>query len=332
MSQTLQPIREAAIDGRTKNIIWRQIQLENLQRTLIDNADTIQAAIQQDSAYTATEAAIEYCLTLKCLNENYESLDVEQALRDEYAVARGENAGDFRDPVGIVYIVPTTHNFFYSIIGAVGAAITAGNCVVIEVCHLIIKGVVKLAFTNYKQLQTTVGQKGVSELLQNLLKSSLDHSVIEFVSSRASDEDLSPNHIRLFQEKSQNEHQPASSKTIFPLPSSTRTVAIVDRTADLTSAAEAIATARFAYGGNSPYAPDLVLVNEFVKSQFLRALMQATINQLSLRMSVDAKSSQSKNSQQTASQIAAEIEEKRASSLSSVGEGSLVDVNSRYDR
>ncbi|KAF3393359.1 Aldehyde dehydrogenase family 3 member B1 [Talaromyces pinophilus] len=310
MSQTLQPIREAAIDGRTKNIIWRQIQLENLQRTLIDNADTIQAAIQQDSAYTATEAAIEYCLTLKCLNENYESLNVEQALREEYAVARGENAGDFRDPVGIVYIVPTTHNFFYSIISAVGAAITAGNCVVIE-------------------LQITVGQKAVSELLQNLLKSSLDHSVIEFVSSRASDEDLSPNHIRLFQEKSQNERQPASSKTIFPLPSSTRTVAIVDRTADLTSAAEAIATARFAYGGNSPYAPDLVLVNEFVKSQFLRALMQATINQLSLRMSVDAKSSQSKNSQQTASQIAAEIEEKRASSLSSVGEGSLVDVNSR---
>lgn len=142
MSQTLQPIREAAIDGRTKNIIWRQIQLENLQRTLIDNADTIQAAIQQDNAYTATEAAIEYCLTLKCLNENYDSLDVEQALKDEYSIARGENAEDFRDPVGIVYIVPTIHNFFYSVVSSVGAAITAGNCVVIEVCHLMIKGIV----------------------------------------------------------------------------------------------------------------------------------------------------------------------------------------------
>lgn len=135
MSQTLQSIREAAIDGRTKNIIWRQIQLENLQRTLIDNACSIQAAIQQDSAYTSTEAAIEYCLTLNCLNENYESLDVEQCLKDEYAVARGENAENFRDPVGIVYIVPTTHNFFFSVVSAVGAIITAGNCVVIEVCH-----------------------------------------------------------------------------------------------------------------------------------------------------------------------------------------------------
>lgn len=162
------------------------------------------------------------------------------------------------------------------------------------------------------------------------MKSSLDHSVIEFVSKRASDEDLSPNHIRLFQEKSQNERQPASSKSLFPLLSSTQAVTIVDRTADLTSAAEAIATARFAYGGNSPYAPDLVLVNEFVKSQFLHVLIQATMDQLSLRMPGGAKSSPSRNSQQTASLIAAEIEGNRASSISSIGEGGLVDVNSRY--
>lgn len=190
----------------------------------------------------------------------------------------------------------------------------------------------KSAFTKCTQLQITAGKKAVSELLQNLLKTSLDHSVIEFVSSRASDEDLSPNHIRLFQEKSQNERQPASSKTLFSISSATRTVAIVDRSADLASAAESIATARFAYGGNSPYAPDLILVNEFVKSQFLRELMQATMDQISLRVSVDAKSSPSRNTQQTASLIAAEIEGKRATSLSSIGEGSLVDVNSRYDR
>lgn len=164
------------------------------------------------------------------------------------------------------------------------------------------------------------------------MKSSLDNSVIEFVSSRASDEDLSPNHIRLFQEKTQNERQLASPKALFPLSSSVRTVAIVDRSADLASAAEAIATARFAYGGNSPYAPDLVLVNEFVKGQFLRALTQATMDQLSLRMSVDAQFSPLHSSQQTASLIATEIEGKRATRLSSIGEGSLVDINIRYDR
>ena len=187
----------------------------------------------------------------------------------------------------------------------------------------------KSAFANSSQLQKTSGQKAVSELLQKLLKSSLDNSVIEFVSSRANDEDLSPKHIRLFQEKSENDRQVASPKTLFPLPSSARTVAIVDRTADLKAAADAIATARFAYGGNSPYAPDLVLVNEFVKSQFLRALMQATMDQLSLRISVNASSSLLRESRQSASLIGAEIEAKRASSISSVGQGSVVDVNDR---
>ena len=53
--------------------------------------------------------------------------------------------------------------------------------------------------------------------------------------------------------------------------SRTRTVAVVDRTADVEAAARAITRARFGFGGRSPYAPDLVLVNEFVKKAFLEA-------------------------------------------------------------
>ncbi len=53
--------------------------------------------------------------------------------------------------------------------------------------------------------------------------------------------------------------------------SAARSVAIVDRSADIELAARAIATARFGFGGNSPYAPDLVLVNEFVKEPFFEA-------------------------------------------------------------
>lgn len=48
-------------------------------------------------------------------------------------------------------------------------------------------------------------------------------------------------------------------------------MAIVDRSADLDAAARAITTARFSFGGSSPYAPDLVLVNEFVKKEFFEA-------------------------------------------------------------
>lgn len=53
-----------------------------------------------------------------------------------------------------------------------------------------------------------------------------------------------------------------------------RAVAIVDRTADVAAAARALANARFGFGGASPYAPDLVLVHEFVKPAFFEACAQ----------------------------------------------------------
>lgn len=67
------------------------------------------------------------------LEEHYRSLDAETALKDEYAIARGEDFAERQDPIGIAYIVPTTYTLFYSTIVAVGAALAAGNCVVIEV-------------------------------------------------------------------------------------------------------------------------------------------------------------------------------------------------------
>lgn len=57
---------------------------------------------------------------------------------------------------------------------------------------------------------------------------------------------------------------------------SARAVAVVDRTADVDAAARHIATARFAFAGHSPYAPDLVLVNEFVKRDFFEACTRYT--------------------------------------------------------
>ena len=57
-------------------------------------------------------------------------------------------------------------------------------------------------------------------------------------------------------------------------PATARTVAIVDRTANVSDAAQALVTARFALGGRSPYSPDVVLVNEFVMKPFVEAVIQ----------------------------------------------------------
>lgn len=57
-------------------------------------------------------------------------------------------------------------------------------------------------------------------------------------------------------------------------PATCRTVAIVDRTANIREAAPALVAARFALGGRSTYAPDVVLVNEFVMKPFVEAVIQ----------------------------------------------------------
>lgn len=56
------------------------------------------------------------------------------------------------------------------------------------------------------------------------------------------------------------------------------TAAVVDRTADPDKAAEDLVNARFAFKGRSPYAPDVVLVNEFIRKDFLQALVRQSIS------------------------------------------------------
>lgn len=53
--------------------------------------------------------------------------------------------------------------------------------------------------------------------------------------------------------------------------SSARAIAIVDRDADIESAAKSIVKARFSFRGTSPYSPDLIIVNEYIKSEFIEA-------------------------------------------------------------
>lgn len=56
---------------------------------------------------------------------------------------------------------------------------------------------------------------------------------------------------------------------IMGSPASQRAIAVIDRTADLGAAAAAVVGARVSFCGRSPYAPDLVLVNEFVMDDFV---------------------------------------------------------------
>lgn len=64
---------------------------------------------------------------------HYLSLDITQALYGEYLVANGRDNIGRRSAVGTVYIVPTRHTLFYSVISALSAALAAGSCFILEV-------------------------------------------------------------------------------------------------------------------------------------------------------------------------------------------------------
>ena len=133
MSRELQAVREAVVDGRLQNVIYRQTQLEKLHQVLVGNIEAAERAIRRDSGHSNPEAAIEFTLTLQAVRDYYATLNEKESLHSEYALARGEDAPDRRDAIGLVYIVPQSYSLFYSVIVAATAAIAAGNCVVVEV-------------------------------------------------------------------------------------------------------------------------------------------------------------------------------------------------------
>jgi len=60
-----------------------------------------------------------------------------------------------------------------------------------------------------------------------------------------------------------------------------KVVAVVDRTGNIPEAAMTIGASRVSFNGRSVYAPDVVLVNEFVADDFLYHLVQTVTSPLS---------------------------------------------------
>lgn len=116
--------------------------------------------------------------------------------------------------------------------------------------------------------------RATSNLLRRLLSSSLSSDTFGIASSRITDEELLSKAIGVKQNGS-NVRWPQTNELIS-LPQS-RAIAVVDRTANVQLAAKELVTARFSFNGTSPYAPDIVLVNEFAKKEFLQAVVSECV-------------------------------------------------------
>ena len=131
--QNLLAVKAAAIDGRSRSVFYRQTQLEKLHRALVLESSPIQDAIVADTGRPASEARLEFSLALRVLRDRYAELDATRDLEAEYRIAKGQNAADAREPYGIAIIRPVGHTLFYSTVAPLCAALTAGNCVILQV-------------------------------------------------------------------------------------------------------------------------------------------------------------------------------------------------------
>ncbi|KAL5115930.1 hypothetical protein ACEQ8H_006152 [Pleosporales sp. CAS-2024a] len=244
-------LQATVLTARCHNAFFRQKQLKSLHGALRNNVSALKDALRHDTKVSDAEASSEVALALDVVKEHYGALDANKELEEEYRIVNKKNASQRREPWGLAYIEPQqNHTPLFSVITAVSAALAAGNCVALK-------------------LENNL--RALPSLLRKLLPEAMEPDTFSMLASTPSSQSLS-DCFQVFQEP--QAFTPTYSQLVSP---AGRVIAVVDRTADPASAAKQLVFARFAYGGTSPYAPDLVLVNEYIKQDFIQhALEQST--------------------------------------------------------
>ncbi len=107
---------------------------------------------------------------------------------------------------------------------------------------------------------------------------------------------------------------------------SSRTVAVVDRTSNIDGAARELVRARFSFRGSSSYSPDVVLVNEFILSEFCSAAARYATNHIGPNIA-DAKTKASQRKGNT--DLQNEVQKSGAITLVSGSRGSIILLQER---
>lgn len=268
LEMALDNLRGAVIDGRTRNIRYRQNEMQNLHALLRRSSDDICDAIKKDDIGSIEVVEREFFLAMDSIRQSYDSLNFDRSLREEYYIQYGEDNLTNLVEFGLVVLRPGRYSRFYSIVTPLAAAIAAGNCLLLEVCTLVSPNL-RISFTRLltlQQLEPSLSH--VDALLKKLLPTGLCHETFAISSAKLSAKESS--HIDLLVD------QTSTDVTSIPYgllsPCQARTVAVVDRTGMLQDAARVIVTAHLSAG--SPYASDFVIVHEAVNEKFRIACLE----------------------------------------------------------
>lgn len=324
MANSTKRVSAACIDGRAQSPRYIQQQLIKLHDVLVENATEIREAIRNDSHHTSAEIDVEYFLAVQCVKYQYAQLDVERFIEEEYHLARSIDSPKRVVAAGVVYISPAEHTRLYSIIAPLSTAVAAGNCVVVEVgqeerCPR------KLSKLTLQQLKQTLAESNA--LLRKLLVRALGSDTFAAVESRPNvEDDIWKNCIEVY--GTPIDQPPTLNRLISP--SLSRTVCVVDRSANIEQAARAVVRARFSFRGRSPYAPDIVLVNEFKRKDFCNAVVQEVTRHFEEGVEMNGNGSASKKGQRGDKGLLQQArEDEGVTELVSSARGSIFSIKDR---
>ncbi|KAJ5819416.1 hypothetical protein N7474_005007 [Penicillium riverlandense] len=299
----------ARIDGRSENLRHRQDELRSLHEALSKAHEQLQAAMLADTGHSAAEINLEFSMALQTVCHHYDSLDFRQAQDEEYQVEQGHDHTGRRMNVGVVYIRPSALSSLFSVVAPLAAAMAAGNVLILEVLA-----------TLYQ----------LPHLLSKVLVEALDADTFAIVSTPLSDEALrylSAHRVLT------DLGRPADDThaNVLASCSGSRVIGVVDRTADITQAAKAIVRARFAFQGKSVYAPDVILVNEFVKSSLLESVVKEATVYLSQTPARNTEPAVLRQHAAVRKQMASIVAENRGNIIALGEAAGIMDLASRRD-
>jgi aldehyde dehydrogenase (NAD+) len=247
--------------GITRSHAYRDLQLENLQRFVVDNEQLIIDALRADLGKSETEAVAmeigmissEIRLARKMLHKWMKPKKVSTPL-----LVQPGASYIYPEPLGVVLIIgPWNFPFQLTIIPLIGA-LAAGNCVVLkpsEVAPATSQLLARVLPNYLDQEGCTIVEGGVAETTA-LLDQHFDH--ILYTGNGAVGRIV----------------MTAAAKNLTPvtLELGGKSPCIVDATTNLELAARRIAWGKFSNAGQSCIAPDYILVEHTVEKALLEQL------------------------------------------------------------
>jgi acyl-CoA reductase-like NAD-dependent aldehyde dehydrogenase len=126
-------LRAAVADERLQNVRYRQDQLRKLHANLASLATQFVDALVEENGSQSQDAEHEVAQALTSCKAQFDTLNFEQSVADEYRVSRGLDFEHNRIALGIVHITPSHFTPFFTTVASLSAALAAGNCTLIKV-------------------------------------------------------------------------------------------------------------------------------------------------------------------------------------------------------